>query len=448
MNARKLQLSLRNAALTLVGAAFLYGCDTNPRNHADPPLRPLLFTESEAENSFEAEGWELWTTPQFDPHAFPGLAAEQRRAEEDGEAFDLRSPEGTIRRVYAAATRGDLEVLQSLALDSNELVQIARVPLSRADERAQNLQSSLERFMRHFRPESATDARPDGLSGLIQPTSITLGPPRKIDGSLASSVEDAEMYSSNLMRVHVLGSTIDFDIRFPRLLKDADGEWKLSEAPSVSDTWEAFRRPGLDLKPELLKGEHAPYPFDVGNYWHYELKILPLDGTTEASDVAPTRALAFRDTVSHVYNGTIYQAVTIRRTFADPARPPETRNLLVTSRHIYTCSRECFRRRENLSFLLGYMGRTTPIFVFPANRDQSWRQGGRTGGRVTRIAELSHVPIIVPAGSFNTSVHIRQADGGTGATVYFAEGVGVLREEQRQGATLHQANLVQYRILR
>lgn len=446
---RHLIRSIRTtAALALLSASLLPACDASNRSLPEPPLRPLLFTESDQQSAFDTEGWELWTTPGFDPHAFPGLALEQQRDRQLDDAFDLRSPEGLIRSAYLAATRGDLATLQSLALDEQGLIDIARVPTARSAERHQNLQRSLEEFMRHFRPESATDARHDGLSGLIQPTGIQLGPPRRIDGSIVDTRENAEMYSANTMRIHVLSSSIDFDIRFPRLLKDQDGQWRISEAPSVSDTWQAFRRPGLDLKPELLDAEHAPFPFDVGNYWHYELKQLPLDGTGNSDDIAPMRALAYRDTVSEVFSGGIYHVVTLRRTFADPARNPETRNLLVTSRHIYSCSLECYRRRENLSFLLGYMGRNTPLFVFPANRNQGWREGGRTGGRTLRIAELSNVPIIVPAGSFGSSVHIRQADGGTGASIYFAEGIGILREEQRHGAQLHQANLVQYRILR
>lgn len=447
---RNLHRSLRSlAGAVLLSTLATTGCDNNSYRSDNQPLRPLLYTESEQSlQPFELEGWELWTTPDLDPHAYPGIALEQEKRMMSGDAFDHRSPEGLIRAAYVAATRGDLAMLQSLALDEEGLTTIARVPTSRAAARHQALQRSLEEFMRLFRPESATDARPDGLSGLIQPSGIQLGPPRRIDGSIVADVADAEMYSANTMRIHVLSSTIDFDVRFPRLLKDESGEWRLSEAPTVSDTWQSFRRPGLDLKPELLDAEHAPFPFDVGNYWHYELKQLPLDGSESPEEVAPTRALAYRDTVSEIYSGNIYNVVTLRRTFADPARDSEIRHLLVTTRHIYTCSRECYRRRENLSYLLGYMGRSTPLFVFPANRNHAWREGGRTGGRSTRIAETSDVPIIVPAGSYGASVHIRHADGGTGASIYFAEGVGVLREEQRHGAQLHQANLVQYRILR
>lgn len=429
-------------------AATLAACDPNVAP-SEPPLRPLLFTESAPIDEFNADGWELWTTPGLDPHAYPGVAATQRQAALDGDAFDLRSPEGTIRTAFAAATRGDTAQLHRLALDAEGLVAIARVPPSSAVERAENLQRALDDFTRLFRPDSATDARPDGLSGLIQPTNIQIGAPRTVDGALVRDADDAEMHSANLMRVHILSSTIDFDVRFPRLLKDANGEWKLSDAPSVSDTWLDFRRPGLDLKPELMAGEHAPLPFDVGNFWHYELRLLPLNATEEA-DIAPTRALAYRDTVSEIFQGQggILQVVTLRRTFADPARNAETRNLLVTARHIYPCTNECYRRRENLSFLLGYMGRTTPLFVFPANRDQSWREGGRARGRALRVAELMPEVVTVPAGSFRDTVHIRHADGGTGASIYFAEGVGILREETRQGGHVHQANLIQYRILR
>lgn len=440
-----------NAARRLVLlAAFAVAapaCNLGKRPREEPPLRPLLYTENDAPAP-DLPGWELWTEPGLDPHAYPGIATEGRTTRASGDDYDRTSPEGVMRAAYDAATQGDLDSLLALALDAEGLVTYARVPIAKADERKEALTRSLEAFMKHFRPDSATDARPDGLSGLIQPTALTLGPPRTIQGAIVENRDDATMYSANTLRIHVLGSTIDFDVRFPRLLKTEEGDWKIAEAPTVSDTWEAFRRPGLDLKAELLDAEHAPFPFDVGNYWHYEVKRVPLDGSTTADDTAPTRALAYRDTVSEVFQGTVHHVVTLRRTFSDPARSPETRQLLVTTRHIYPCSGECYRRRDNLSFLMGYMGRTTPLMVAPSMRNHGWREGGRPGGRTTRVAEISPVQIIVPAGSFANVVHIRQADGGTGASVYFTDGIGILREELRQGAELQQANLVQYRILR
>lgn len=439
--------AVRSLALVAATAVAASACNDSRTPRSEPPLRPLLYTENHV-GLPDLPGWELWTEPNLDPHAYPGIAAERRHQRAVGDAYDLRSPEGVMRAAYEAATRGDLDRLLALALDEQGLITYARVPIARAPERHEALTRSLEAFMRHFRPDSATDARPDGLSGLIQPTAITLGAPRTTDGAIVEDRDAATMYSANTLRVHVLSSTIDFDLRFPRLLKTDEGDWKIAEAPTVSDTWEAFRRPGLDLKPELLDAEHAPFPFDVGNYWHYEVKLVPLDGTTAADDVAPTRALAYRDTVSEVFHGSVYQVVALRRTFSDPARSPETRQLLVTTRHIYPCSGECYRRRDNLNFLIGYMGRTTPLLVSPSLRSHGWREGGRAGGRTTRVAEVSPVPIIVPAGSFNQVVHIRRADGGTGSSVYFTDGIGILREEQRQGAVLQQANLVQYRILR
>src|SRR5690625_1738846 len=439
----------RIAPLPLLLWMSTTSCDGRHEPSSEPPLRPLLYTEAgNVDEGFEREGWEAWTTVGVDPHTFPSSVTKPayEPLEEDG--FDLHSPEGLIRTAYFAATHGDLEALQSLTLTEEGLQSIARVPPSRVEQRYASLQKDMQNFMQSFRPDSPTDARPDGLSGLVQPTAIELGLPRRIDGSLVATAAEAEMYSSNRLRIHVLGSSIDFDIHFPRILKDADDQWKFSEGPVVSDIWHNVRRPGLDLKPALLKGEHAPFPFDVGNYWHYEMKRIPLDGSISADEISPTRSLAYRDTVSDVYNGNIFQIVTLRRTFADPARTPQTRRLLVTARHIYTCSPMCHQRRNNLRYLLDYMSRTTPLFVFPANRTLNWREGGREGGRTTRMAERSQESIIVPAGSFKNSIRIHPTARGETEVIYFEEGIGILREEHRDGETLEQANLVQYRILR
>src|SRR5690625_7530254 len=106
-------------------------------------------------------------------------------------------------------------------------------------------------FLQSSRPYSPADQRPYGLSGLVQPTAIELGLPRRIDGSLVATADEAEMYSSNRLRIHVLGSSIDFDIHFPRILKDADDQWKFSVGPVVSDIWHNVLRTGLCLLPAL-----------------------------------------------------------------------------------------------------------------------------------------------------------------------------------------------------
>lgn len=441
---------VRHLALPMLALSIgLPACDNAPQQSPDPPLRPLLYTEwNDQETPFDLEGWEIWTTPGLDPHAYPSSVPRAAATPTNEEAFDLRSPEGLIRTAYYAATHGDLDTLQGLALAEDQLRSVARIPQSRVAERYAALQESMRTLMLSFRPESATDARSDNLSGLIQPTAIELGSPRLIDGSLVDAADDAEMYSSNRLRIHVLSSSIDFDVRFPRILKDEDGLWKFSEGPIVDTAWHDFRRPGLDLKPALLQGEHAPFPFDVGNYWHYELKRIPYGAYDEAEEIPPTRSLAYRDTVSDVYNGNIFQVVTLRRTFADPARSPQSRRLLVTPRHIYECTPMCFSRRTNLRFLMQYMRRTTPSFVFPATQALSWREGGHQDGRTTRMAERSEDVLVIPAGSFNNSLRITPTTGAGSQVIYFQEGIGVLRQEQRDGDTLEQANLVQYRILR
>lgn len=440
--ARALRLALCVAALT--------SCQNKAPRH-EPPLRALLHTENGQTEATAPAGWEEWLDRDTDPHNFPGYHPE--RAHGEAQSFELTTPEGVIYAAYDALIRADVRALQALALDSEGLATLARVPNNRSEERALELQNALQSLVRGFHPDSPTDARPDGLSGLIQPAVLTLGPPRTVDGKIAESPEAATMISGSVLRIHILSSTIDFDIRIPRLLKDPDGRWWISDALSVSDTWAAFRRPGLDLKTELLLSQHASFPFDVGNFWHYDVKVIPQDGITKAEDVQPTRALGYRDTVSSIYSSGNYLVATIRRTFADPARPEQTRNLLVTPRHIYPCSTECYRRRTNLTFLLGYMGRTTPLQIQPAMRTQSWREGGRSdtrggSGRTIRIAELSTEPFVVPAGAFARSVQIRWADGGSGPTVTFTDGVGILREEYREGGSIYQANLVQYRIFR
>lgn len=427
---------------------FTAGCQDRPSRPSEFPLRPLLYTNTDASTQApDLDGWNMWTSGE-DPTIFPIEDANEPTLDANRTELTLHDPTDLIRSAYIASAHGNPTKLQALIMSADDLQHIARMSAQSAETRYGHLQAGMTIFYEQFHSSSLTDARPDGLAGLIQPTHIQLGLPRLIDGSLTRDESQAEMYATNTLSMHILGTNIDFDVQFPRIIRDSAGEWKFAESPRVSPTWENFRRPGLALNPVLLNAEHAPFPFDVGNYWHYELKRIPRTGDVSSDDIEPTRSLGYRDTVQRVYDATLYQIVTMRRTFADPARSPETRNLLVTARHIYACNNTCYQNRANLNVLLNYMSAETPRFVFEHHESNNWGKGGRHSVQPQRSQAREEDVITVPAGSFSKAMHVFPTANPDGESIYFQKRIGILREEHIHGDVIEQSNLVQYRILR
>lgn len=438
------------------------------------PLRPLLYTQGGDTDNEGIPGYEPWQDESLDPIAWPPVAradgmnargmAQQR--------FDISTPEGTIRAAFSAATRGDEDALRTLMLGAEGLEEFAQYSPAGAQRRAQELEAGIQDFIRAFRDASPADRRDEGLSSILQSADILIGAPRLVTGEIVDDRAQATMHSTNALRVHILGTNIDFDVRFPRLIRGPEANWYIAEPPSVSATWERFRTPGLDLKPELLRSENTPIPFEVGNYWQFEVSRLETapapravdaespgeERTEEDADAArsqdnlqpwrPQRDLAFRDTVSDVHDGGNYLVVSIRRTYTDRRRTPETTHLLVTPRHIYPCNRACFRDRSNITNLLNYMNDTVPLWVFPLRDERVWGPGGVDGRASARTTTAEGGGIDVPAGNYAPAWTSRELRAQGIDRVTISPGVGPVRILRSQAEGIFDARLSDYRILR
>lgn len=462
----------RATLLSLCFLACFAGCQGGDEA-TEPPLRPLLYTQGNEAEEQVIPGYEPWQNEGFDPIAWPPLLSEgnAEASFEEQQHFDISTPEGTIRAAFSAATRGDEDTLRSLMLGPEELEEFAQYSPAGAQRRAQELEAGTREFIRAFRDASPADRRDEGLSSILQSADILVGAPRLVTGEIVDERAQATMHSTNALRVHILGTNIDFDVRFPRLIRGPEGNWYIAEPPSVSATWERFRTPGLDLKPELLRSENTPIPFEVGNYWQFEvgrLNTAPAqhiedgEGSTEQEPGAaeadpqedaierwsPQRDLAFRDTISDVHDGGNYLVVSIRRTYADRRRTPETEHLLVTPRHIYPCSRTCFRDRSNITNLLNYMNDTVPLWVFPLRDERVWGPGGVDGRASARTTTAEREGIEVPAGNYAPAWTSRELRAQGIDRVTISPGIGPVRILRSQPEGIFDARLSDYRILR
>ncbi|MCA9298667.1 MAG: hypothetical protein KDA28_06350, partial [Phycisphaerales bacterium] len=261
-------------ALTLLLSAGATGCKREPIT-TEPPLRPILYTEAPPETTISLPGFEEWITEGYDPVAFPSehltvLAQDVPR--ESQEAYALDTPEGLMMAAVDALLHQDEEALRRCMFEPEMLSTSARMGLDTArEEAAEILAESLE-TMAAFDPGPPSQARPGGLGELLEPGQLVLGRGRNIDGSLAERHDVPVMHWGSEMSIHLIGTNVNFTVRFSKLLIGEDGLWRLAAAPTVDSTFIAFRAMGMDLKPEMMDVEHAPFPLAVGNYWQYRTR--------------------------------------------------------------------------------------------------------------------------------------------------------------------------------
>ena len=436
------------ATTALMFSMILGACGNETASPSGPPpLRPLLHTEGTPVQESSIEGYEEWTRFDQDPVAWVSdrVEASTRFARRDLSAWLRETPEGTIVHAFAAMVQGERRAWDEFLFEAPTLATTARMGESTANARAEVIRAGFAAAAQSFSAPSPTDARTDGLLSILQPTQVTLGPPRLIDGAIVQNPDEAVMYNTNTLLIHIVGTNIDFEVRFPTLLRDPEGVWRIGAPPSVGDTWNTIHELGLDLKPELMNVEHAPLPLVVGNYWHYDVgELVP----GEPDSWVPDRLLSFRDSVARIDDRGLYRLVTLRRTWADEARPAAERTWLVTPRQVYLCDSSCRSRAGDLSWLLGYTRRQVPLYRFPLADGQAWGALGRTGGQVRRRTDERTDPVTVRAGHFPNAVRVRS--GGSSADEYTAvvPGVGIVELTEGSGAGLVLGRLRDYRILR
>ena len=410
-----------------------------------PPLRPLLHTQAPRGTDRAIPGFGEWQDPNTDPTAWPSeFQTSVVTAGETAVPGPSLTPEALLLDVYAALTTGDERRLQSHLFDVEGLAVSSHMNRDTATRTAEEIRDATMDTFEVFTFGSASDAQPDGLAAQLQAGQLVVGRGRNVDGSASSEDEVPIMHWGSELTFSLRGTEIEFTLRFPNLLRDERGVWRLRAAPTVDSRFRTFRNLGLDLKPDLMDVEHAPIPLGVGNYWHYRTRQPAVLAEDEYGVL--TRD-GYRDAVTEVLDFGAYRVVRLRRMFDDPSRQSERFAYLLTPRRLYTCHRECLRRAGTFEWMLTYAAQRTPILVFPLQLGEGWAVGGEPGRDNDFRVDPERRAVEVPAGNFADTFEIGRSTTRGRQSSFFVPGIGFVMRRTASTIETTLEELVAYRIL-
>jgi hypothetical protein len=436
----------------------------------EPPLRPLVYTESPGgTTSPTLPGYEMWTG-ETDPTAYPdetGLLGRRRSDERVApDQLDLSTPEALGRLVFQALARLDEDLLEHLLMTPEEYARAARTSYSRAVEHVAQARAEMADVLGVFRGQVPSEQRPGGLGGMLRLEAVNARSYRRVTGEIipAGSSEPGEMVLGSEIVLRLGDTDQLFRLRLPKVLRDATGQWRLAEAPEVGGTLQLFTEMGFQLSGTLLSFEHYPLPWQTGNYWMYQVRTLErqvgevearIEGHPEPERrdrservVARDPSLPLiRDEVASRQDYDGYSLVWIARTDGQPRSTPRRRAYLVTARRVYRCERDCQRHIDEIDWLLDHLSRRTPELIFPLRPGLGWRTGGRLSAegeyQTRQREEVAHVP----AGRFEGTICVTRSTNEGREHRYVAPGIGVVLTRVEGSTTTTYQELVEYRIL-
>jgi hypothetical protein len=424
-------------------------CTSSEVSLPELPLRPLLYTEVTSRVEGGIPGFDEWLAPNHDPLAWPAEASSGVLPTHVSVVTEPRSAEELMLAVFDALLSEDNGQLDSLVFTSEGYMAAARTSETDAEATIAELEAGVRALFEQFESPSESQARPDGLRGLMEAGQITVGRGRNLDGSSTTPEQIPVMHWNSEMVMRLRDTDVEFVLRFPKVLVGTDGVWRLAAAPSVDGRFQAFRALGMDLKPEMMSAEHSPFPLSVGNYWHYRT-IRPLSSQPQETNGRTANGSAnsgYRDEVIQTDDHSGYRLVRLRRLFDDPNRPSQVFAWLVTPLRIYACSRDCQRSIDDTGWILTYAQNQVPLLVLPALPGEAWGTGGNdTEHNVWRIAP-ERQEIVVPSGTFSDAVELSRSVAGGQQFVYFAAGVGFVMRRNNAGLQTEDEELIDYRIM-
>lgn len=441
-----------SAGLILACLALAWGataCESSEEStapdeaaRAQQPLQPLIYTEH----------------PNVDPEA---VAVRERRlmrqllegADESGNWGDMRdrqradlpvirSKEALGRAIFEALVHRKPALWDRVFVAPVDYARMVHVDLDAAREYVDGVQADSGDLWSKFEIEHASEAPTDGLESVFEYRGLELGEGRTLDGPVAEEGEYVAQYWGNTLRIGLVDSDVEFEIGIRKILRAANSvrggsEPVLGVASSMSgeSRFDVYLGAGLHFKPELLETHEYPIPLKVGNFWRYRRRLVDGGGAAKVVDretpsaglikrevddegddgqtrsvperggLAATEALT--EVVSVQRLGT-RRLVHLRRSYNDEKLRTLDQYWMLTPRRIYYCNRPCRRNVEDLAWILVYMRRQTPIYVFPLETGYAWSEGGREAAAdeaTFRVAD-AWADIEVPAGSYDNALSI------------------------------------------
>ena len=398
------------------------GCERHMSGN-EPPMRPLIYTE------------------------LPPV--EDSDAQEPAPPVVNIAPEDLGYVLFHALVDHDRAAYESMFISPKELATLIHMPEEAAGKKTAEILRKSESLWTLFSPVLEAEEPIGGLSTRLRLLEFRLGKGRNLAGKIASPEEDTLIqHWGNELRIELVNSPKIFTIRVPKIVRTPQG-WRIAEPVEIDKTLQLFLEAGMHLKTDLLSSEHYPMPLEVGNYWKYRIDRTFEDSVT----IIPTEHEA---TVTDMIQGIIhregYWIVSFERTLSDPDRleAPEVSHFswLVTPRMILPCLRDCRANVDNIGYLLGYIMRQSPYFVFPLRVGQKWNLAGQSSNHARYEVRSRHEEsITVPGGAFSGTYEIYGSIEEGGETRYFMPGTGVIMRTVRTGSGIKREILIKHRLI-
>ena len=433
---RTLNVSPYNMIRPLILTAFLVflslsvGCERQLSDR-EPPLRPLVYTE------------------------LPPMP-------EQAEVLPLPnmvniSPEDLGYTLFHALVDHDRSSYESMFISPEALTDLIHLKHDAAVSESRRILSASEVLWTLFAPELKAEEPLGMLSTRLKLNAFRLGKGRTLSGKIALPDQDEVVqHWGNEFRIELVDTEKVFVIRIPKIVRTRLG-WRIAQPVEIDPSLRTYLETGMHLKSELMMSEHYPFPMEVGNYWKYlvEQPYRQPVQTEESADATHEPAVTtVTDMITEIIRREGFWLVSFERTTTVPEKTltdgPQTHRYtwLVTPKMIFSCTRDCRNHVDNISYILGYIARQAPLFVFPLEPGAKWSTGGRrsTYNRYEVKARLED-PIDTPCGSFKGVYDILGSIETGRENRFFSPGIGIVSRTIRSGIGQTREILIKYRII-
>jgi hypothetical protein len=372
--------------------------------------------------------------------------------EEENEALFV-APEDLGMTLYQALVEQERTDFESVFVTAPELVELIRAEQKGAQASVAEYIRKSEPTWTLFTPVEASEESIGGLGGLLRLVDFELGRGRNLAGKLSRSGDDIVQHWGNELKLQLIDGTKTFVVRVPKIVK-VRGGWKLAQGIEADPALRMYIEAGIHLKAELLLPEHYPYPLAVGNYWKYRVRQIgtsaneALEEQLEAQGEMQAEEQTVTLSITELLPRRGYLIASLERQASAVDAKRTLFRYLATPRHIYHCTRDCYDNIDDLSYLLGYMSKQTPIMLFPLRRGSGWDKAGRLAPHNRyEVKSQPDAHVVVPAGDFvNPFIIVGSIEEGHEERS-FVPAVGVVQRRVRSGTGPRVEELLEYRVL-
>jgi hypothetical protein len=384
------------------------------------PLRPLVYTELPPSEDEEGEEAVL-------------------------EITDV-APEDLGYALFEAIVSRDRASYERLFVSGAEWAALVRLPADKAEAESARILARSELLWELFTSDLPSEDPLAGVGTRLSLSEFRLGKGRNLAGKTATGEHDeAVQHWGNELRLLLQNNERPFVIRLPKIVNTMHG-WRIAAPVELDQGLQMYLEAGMHLKDAMLASQYYPFPIEVGNYWKYDVQSLQREA--EPSDLELELAESVTDLITEVRHRDGYWIVRFERSSNVEGVEPRYVSWLVTARRIYLCDRDCRYQIDNIAYILNYMLRKTPIYVFPMHEKLAWATAGKPGQRNRyEVQTLPEGGVHTPSGIYSSGYTIAGSVEEGREERSFVPGTGVVMRTLRTGAGIKRETMTRYRLI-